>query len=71
MSENFCTVDCSDYTSRATALESQAREAHFYADVSPHPEDRQYARDLKTEAESLWDHMNRYHPQVMDDLRSY
>lgn len=71
----ICTIDCSDYIYRANQLESRASEAHTFADVSHSPEERQYARDLQVQADSLWDHMETYHPAELKDyfeaLRSY
>lgn len=71
----ICTIDCSDYIYRANNLESRASEAHTFADVSHSPDDRQYARGLEAQAESLWDHMYTFHPEetkeYFEDLRSY
>lgn len=71
----ICSIDCSDYIYRANQLESRASEAHTFADVSHSPEDRQYARDLQAQADSLWNHMETYHPEELkdyfEDLRSY
>lgn len=71
----ICNIDCSDYIYRANQLESRASEAHTFADVAHSPEDRQYARDLQAQADSLWNHMETYHPAELKDyfeaLRSY
>lgn len=59
-----CNIDCSDYIWKAKDLDSKADQSSAYGEFGD-------ARAFRAEAHTIWDHLYRYHPQVMEDLRSY
>lgn len=68
--------DCYEINSpaRAAQLEDGAHYAHEFAnlahrtDSSECDRERDFARKLESQAEAMWDHLNRFHA---DDLKNY
>lgn len=73
---DICEVtDCDTINSptRASQLEDRAHYAHEFANIarSDHDEgdrERAFARKLDSQAEAMWDHLNRFHA---DELKNY
>ena len=65
----MCDCNLSSYDARA--LDSRAREAHTFAGVSRDPKDREFARDLETRAEEIWDHLIEAHEDRLPEPGEY
>src|SRR5699024_8285208 len=63
--------DCNLSSYDAEALDSRAREAHTFAGISRDPKDREFARDLETRAEEIWDHLIEAHEDRLPEPGEY